>query len=85
MDTLALDCTRSLKDDHHIDGSLDKEENVPLIFCIRQDIVHDAYLSLFYTEIKTFVKTFKPRGTNASTYYLLSIDLKHNNLVVGAR
>ncbi|XP_067023008.1 semaphorin-5A-like [Acropora muricata] len=38
-----------------------------------------------YEEIKKFVKTFKPRGMNASTYYLLSIDVKHNNLVVGAR
>ena len=47
--------------------------------------MHDVYLSLFYTEIKKFVKTFKPRGMNASTYYLLSIDEKHNNLIVGAR
>ncbi|KAK2561194.1 Semaphorin-5B [Acropora cervicornis] len=38
-----------------------------------------------YEEIKKFVKTFKPRGMNASTYYLLSIDEKHNNLIVGAR
>ncbi|XP_015764637.1 PREDICTED: uncharacterized protein LOC107343562 [Acropora digitifera] len=38
-----------------------------------------------YEEIKKFVKTFKPRGRNASTYYLLSIDEKHNNLIVGAR
>lgn len=38
-----------------------------------------------YKEIKKFIKTFKPGGMNASTYYLLSIDKKHNNLVVGAR
>ncbi|XP_015748535.1 PREDICTED: uncharacterized protein LOC107328307 [Acropora digitifera] len=38
-----------------------------------------------YKEMKKFVKTFKPRGMNASTYYLLFIDEKHNNLVVGAR
>ena len=57
---------------------------MPLIFYIRQDIVHDVYLSLFYIEIKKFVKLFKPSGMNASTYYLLSIDEKHNNLVVGA-
>ncbi|XP_044178749.1 semaphorin-5B-like isoform X2 [Acropora millepora] len=38
-----------------------------------------------YEEIKKFIKTFKPGGMNASTYYLLSIDEKHNNLVVGAR
>ena len=54
-------------------------------FCIRQDIVDDVYLSLFYTEMKKFAKTFKPRGMNASTYYLLSIDERHNNLVAGAR
>ena len=47
--------------------------------------MHDVYLSLFYTEIKKFVKLFKPSGMNASTYYFLSIDEKHNNLVVGAR
>ncbi|XP_067023381.1 semaphorin-5A-like isoform X2 [Acropora muricata] len=38
-----------------------------------------------YKEIKKFIKTFKPREMNASTYYLLSIDQRHNNLVVGAR
>ena len=47
--------------------------------------MHDMFVSPFYTEVKKFVKTFKPRGMNASTYYLLSIDKKHNNLVVGAR
>ncbi|XP_044179118.1 LOW QUALITY PROTEIN: semaphorin-5A-like [Acropora millepora] len=38
-----------------------------------------------YKEIKKFVKTFKPRGMNTSTYYLLFIDEKHNKLIVGAR
>ena len=47
--------------------------------------MHDVYLSLFYTEIKKFVKLFKPSGMNASAYSFLSIDEKHNNLVVGAR
>lgn len=47
--------------------------------------MHDISILLFYTEIKRFVKTFKPRGMKTSTYYLLSIDKKHNNLVVGTR
>ena len=47
--------------------------------------MYDAQISLFYSETKKFVKTFKPRGMNTSTYYLLSVDEKHNNLVVGAR
>ncbi|XP_015766707.1 PREDICTED: semaphorin-5A-like isoform X6 [Acropora digitifera] len=38
-----------------------------------------------YKEVKKFVRTFKPRGMNANTYFLLSIDEKHNNLLVGTR
>jgi len=67
--------TRAVRDDKKYNqdevdviGSLFRVQNKPgrVHFTLqRQDIVHDVYLSLFYTEIKKFVKLFKPSGMNA--------------------
>lgn len=55
-----------------------------LAFCFTTTACQE-YPTSSYAEIKQFIKTFKTNGVNTSTYYVLSIDENHNNLLVGAR
>ncbi|XP_015764633.1 PREDICTED: semaphorin-5A-like isoform X2 [Acropora digitifera] len=65
-------------------NSITKMKLMLLALCVTSIASQEESISS-YEEIKRFVKTFKPRGMKTSTYYLLSIDKKHNNLVVGTR
>jgi len=65
-------------------NSITKMKLMLLALCFTSIASQEESISS-YEEVKRFVKTFKPRGMKTSTYYLLSIDKKHNNLVVGTR